>query len=339
MHFQLPTAPVGPVSLRRLPATATRRGVTLVEMMVVVAIIAALMALVSTAVGAARESARRNSCSNNLRQVVMGLHRHVASNSAFPAGNTYSGITPSSLNNTWCNSNGTVLMPWTVAVLPYIEQENLFDRFNPNLTFMTNSFDPPPNVNGSSQVQVPLPVLQCPSSSLWENPMRNNYFGVQGSAPVGCTEGPSPNGTRSFYLNGMMFVNSRVGFGHVRDGLSHVFVLGETNMSMLCLNTASGRREFFRWTLGGKPGSVGSPLPMPMQLAGMDLPLNSWRFSPLASIMLQQGTRGFGSDHPGGVYFALADGSVQFISEYADFNVLKLLSGRRDGGLLQDAVQ
>jgi prepilin-type N-terminal cleavage/methylation domain-containing protein len=313
--------------------TSLRRGITLVEVLVVVAIIAVLMGLLVPAVSGARESARRTQCSNNVKQLITGLHRHVSSSGAFPAGNSLRGSTPSAATN-WCQT-GSVFrgMPWTVAVLPFVEQSNLFDRFDPRLEFMTDSFALPANQNG--QNAVPLAVLQCPSSLLGENPLRNNYFGVQGSAPASCTDGATPNGTRRFYINGVMHVNSQVGFGHIRDGTSNVVALGETNMCALSLNTASGRVEHFNWIIGGK---TGSGTPMPLQLAGVELPINSWRFQPSASIMLQQGTQGFGSDHAGGCFFALADGSVRFISEFIDMSVLRLLGGRRDGGLFQDGL-
>jgi prepilin-type N-terminal cleavage/methylation domain-containing protein len=311
--------------------TGIRAGFTLVEVLVVVAIVALLMALLVPAVSGARESARRTQCSNNVKQLIMGLHRHVSSFGTFPAGNTLRGVTPSAASN-WCQgSNSLRGMPWTVAVLPFVEQGNLFDRFNPNLEFMTDSFALPANQNG--QNAVPVAVLQCPSSSFGENPLRNNYFGVQGSAPVSCTDGATPNGTRRFYINGVMYVNSQVGFGHVRDGTSNVFALGETNMCGLSFG--SSPPEFFNWVIGGKAGGT---TPMPMQLAGVELPINSWRFRPSTSIMLQQGTRGFGSDHPGGCLFALADGSVRFVSEFIDLSTLTLLGGRRDGGLFQDGL-
>jgi prepilin-type N-terminal cleavage/methylation domain-containing protein len=318
----------------RRRAIGCRRGMTLIEVMVVVSIIALLLALLVPAVGGARESARRTQCGNNVKQLVIGLHRHVSSFGTFPAGNSLRGATTSAATN-WCQQ-GSVFrgMPWTVAVLPFIEQDNLFDRFDPRLEFMTDTFSLPANQNG--QNALPIATLQCPSSLFGENPLRNNYFGVQGSSPVSCTDGSTPNGTRRFYINGLMYVNSQVGFGHVRDGTSNVFALGETNMCGLSLNTASGRIEHFNWVIGGK---AGSSTPMPLQLAGVELPINSWRFQPSSSIMLQQGTRGFGSDHPGGCFFALADGSVQFISELADLNVLTLLGGRRDGGIFQDGLQ
>src|SRR6188474_2683919 len=92
-----------------------RRAFTLVELLVVIAIIGVLVALLLPAVQAAREAARRMSCSNNLKQLSLALHNYEDTHKTLPP----AGI----------DSNQ---MSWTVLLLPYMEQKPLYDQFNFN---------------------------------------------------------------------------------------------------------------------------------------------------------------------------------------------------------------
>ncbi len=106
-------------------ARSTRRGFTLVELLVVIAIIGILVGLLLPAVQAAREAARRMQCSNNLKQLALSLHNYESSFKRYPAaGRGYGMPTNAPRNNIIMNSNGLV------SLLPYLEQTNLFNRFN-----------------------------------------------------------------------------------------------------------------------------------------------------------------------------------------------------------------
>src|SRR5262245_10197885 len=90
-----------------------RAGFTLVELLVVIAIIGVLVALLLPAVQAARESARRAQCSNNLKQLGLAVTQY---------GDTYKGAFP-------VGSYACCYGTWLVALLPYIEQKSLFDNY------------------------------------------------------------------------------------------------------------------------------------------------------------------------------------------------------------------
>ncbi len=102
-----------------------RSGFTLIELLVVIAIIAVLIALLLPAVQSAREAARRSQCVNNLKQMALGAHNYHDVWNALPPGENYGGISPS------------------VAMLPYVEQQQLYAAFNSNINsrWLDSEFD------------------------------------------------------------------------------------------------------------------------------------------------------------------------------------------------------
>ena len=115
-----------------LPPTSTpaRRGFTLIELLVVIAIIGVLVALLLPAVQAAREAARRTQCSNNLKQLGIGLHNY----------HDISGRLPTNINVVvQTRSSGVTIAndrnraSHLVNLLPFIEQKPLYDQINMSL--------------------------------------------------------------------------------------------------------------------------------------------------------------------------------------------------------------
>lgn len=113
-----------------------RRGLSLVELLVVVAVIAALVALLLPAVKGAREAARRTACLNNLRNVGCAIHGHLLARRRFPVGclEWRAGWTPGAAR----------CLAWSAAILPWLEEQPLFERIDLRGPSTTRSTRRPP---------------------------------------------------------------------------------------------------------------------------------------------------------------------------------------------------
>ncbi|QDU61000.1 Fimbrial protein precursor [Planctomycetes bacterium Pan216] len=111
-----------------------RRGFTLVELLVVIAIIGVLVALLLPAVQQAREAARRTMCTNNLKQVGLGLTNYAEAHGQFPPAASWRDVgTATEYTHGWYNSSShypKMGATFLVHILPYIDQTQLYDRVN-----------------------------------------------------------------------------------------------------------------------------------------------------------------------------------------------------------------
>lgn len=144
-----------------------RRAFTLVELLVVIAIIGVLIALLLPAVQAARESARRTSCVNNLKQLCLALQNHENAQGYFPAGQI--GWDPQRAGN-WLDHSGIF------RLLPYIEAGVVFDRLDPHLNIQYA-----PN---NTVVAANMPGFCCPSDDAFGRVVDYRFPPANRATPV-----------------------------------------------------------------------------------------------------------------------------------------------------------
>lgn len=177
---------------------------TLVELLVVVAIVAALVALLLPAAHAARESARRTSCIDNLRNIGCALHGHMIAKRSFPAGCVEWRVG---------SDRAKRQLAWSAFILPWLEEQALADRLD-----LTKAFDDPANADGAAAV---LPVFRCPSVARPTATIAGrgvcDYGGIYGERLV------SPNSPPK----GAFLIDRPLGTREITDGLSKTVFVGE----------------------------------------------------------------------------------------------------------------
>jgi prepilin-type N-terminal cleavage/methylation domain-containing protein len=302
----------------------SHRGFTLVELLVVIAIIGVLVALLLPAIQAAREASRRSQCSNQVKQLSLSLHNYHDTHRLLPPGTqtrTPVNYTASNWCSNWPASDSRA--SWTILILPFVEKTSQQGLFDFNLAFTSTSNEPGASIN-DVQFRATNSHYQCPSdvNSRWNN---NNccYFGVQGG-------GTSPScftqsGLRVFYINGVLYHNSQIGLRDVLDGTTNVFLLGESKYAL----TVGGRSDgvVTGWASAAK---LVSGFGAPLVCAAAQEQINALDGHGGRMDTLNYHSRMFGSFHPGGCHFALADASVRFVSEWIDLNAYRHLAVRDD---------
>jgi prepilin-type N-terminal cleavage/methylation domain-containing protein len=153
-----------------------RRGFTLVELLVVIAIIGVLVALLLPAVQAAREAARRMQCSNNLKQIGIGLLNHEQAKKTLPYGAFYTnnGI---SLMSKMIKPGRRQEWNWVTAVMPYMEMQNVVSQLNMTPKSLTDEeWFPRGTYNKSIITELSLPQLVCPSDPIASDPKLDQRY-------------------------------------------------------------------------------------------------------------------------------------------------------------------
>jgi len=212
-----------------------KKGFTLIELLVVIAIIAILIGLLLPAVQKVREAAARMSCSNNLKQLGVGIHNYASTNnSSLPAANQR--------DSNQQNASGG--MNFLANLLPYIEQDNIYKIGQPYV----NSFWDAPGVTSPSGTirTLVLKPFQCPSDPTLSNGFAANQVNAWGGSSY----------AGNFQLFGMGSAGARFGgtnwaakynIGNIPDGASNT--VGVTEKWAAC-SASNGGGNLWSWPGG-----------------------------------------------------------------------------------------
>jgi len=304
-------------------------GFTLVELLVVIAIIGILIALLLPAVQAAREAARCSQCSNNEKQMGLGLHNYYAAFKHFPPG-----VIVPSFDAT--NSHGPACFGWGGLIIPFMEENTLASQYKlipnfPNYDWETATSG---SLSAGTLSKTSLDVYSCPDDQMpainsfyngGKDPYaKSNYVGIAGTngALDGTVQTPATKGVSWPFVTtqtaGVFGANSKTRIGDILDGTSFTLMIGERDGSRAVLIT-SGRYAAY-W-----PGAIRAQWAN-SHLSNVDNDING-NFL-LNSTNFAYGT---GSYHQQGGNFAFADGRVQFISENIDGPTWSHLGTMADG--------
>jgi prepilin-type N-terminal cleavage/methylation domain-containing protein len=318
-----------------------RSGFTLIELLVVIGVVGILLALILPAVQRSRESARRVDCQNRLKQIGLALHNYHSSFELFPPGGVHlTTETPGTVPLGDQFTDGRA--PWTVLILPYLDEQPRHDRFDMATTFSTR-FDlrlltPEPNLTEQYR---PLTKYQCPSDlNSSADATHCNYAACQGGGtPDDASEQTAGEVPRLFYDNGLFFHNSSHSIGDISDGSTQTILVGETKY----VGTPAGFSStdaWWSWAAAVRSHDfVASLFNISATVDPINFPQNGeyTEEDVVRNHGVFQGAnhggqqRVYGSWHPGGALFLLADGSVRFLNENMSINVYRSLGTRADG--------
>ncbi len=307
------------------------RGFSLVELLVVIAIIGVLVAMLLPAVQAAREAARRMECANHLKQIGLALHNYAAAHGGFPPGCIVATVASDVSNpatcfecyDTWVEASHTGVSvakhgtSWMLAVLPYLEQSSVYIQWDFRRSVVGNAV----------AATIDIPAFYCPSrrggrqpddplmlSDVWQGG-GNDYGGCIGRRDgwvnkITCHHRFVSNtisGTPRTH-SGVFRPNYATPASDIRDGTSNTIMTGE--MQRLVPEAGATGKDVYNctsydgWAFGGVATlfSTATEVRANRSPGGMN---NRFFESP-------------GSEHPGGAFFGLADGSVRFLSNQID---------------------
>lgn len=344
--------------LRQSVQTVRRKGFTLVELLVVIAIIGVLVALLLPAVQAAREAARRSSCTNNLRQLGVAAHNFESANKTFPLARAKIFHTQANRNTQWGHLS---------RILPYVEGSTIHSLIDftriPNdslnergvkskIPFFICPTDPEDRVNGT----------YCADTGGQLDWGRSSYRGNGGNMP-GVTATAVQNDPPPIEENNGIYVtNFLVKASHITDGLSNTAMYSEKVRGDGDLSRIEVASDWFRiggtgatadsiysacsavvpsnqttqqnqFPCGGRNWTHGDYSPtrynhiMPPNANSCSQSSGTFNATPVNE---DGGAHTASSQHTGGVNVTMADASTRFVSDGIDPLVWRAM-GSRDG--------
>ncbi len=280
-----------------------KSGFTLVELLVVIAIIGVLVGLLLPAVQAARESARRTQCQNNLRQIGVGLSAYAGKHGTYPVGCIECRFVTRETGQPYRPQR---FIAWNVHLLPWLEQTALWDRFDRSVP----SYDA---TNRSVGATV-LTTFLCPSTQetelrnpagLWRGFAFTDYAGIYGIEGEGHDVEPQRRAetiqTLADSSLGVLLYEEGVAPRQITDGLSRTALVAETMLR---------RQSESEWVNGHN-----------LFAQEDDTQINN------TSALGNQ----IGSPHPSGAMLAFCDGHVEFVLETIRQEVLNALLTKSGG--------
>lgn len=325
-----------------------RYGFTLLELIAVCAVVTILLALLLPAVSAAREAVRRAHCSNNLRQIGLGLHSYEVSFRRFPAG-YISDLTTGQNGGGW---------GWGAKLLEFLDQVPLANTLS---TDRRSIDEVAANVRTAALLEARVQVYLCPSDagddlshpfrsipvsnslanfpargfssptlvawhvlppsnptspSLIDRLARSNYIGSLGNG----WKSRRPEWTESdFEGNGLFGRNTAVKMTQIIDGSSNTLAIGER-----CIRNyaATWPGIIYRDDCGFR----GNQMVLGTAFYPINEPPREFNFDCEGN-----GSANFSSNHSGGANFLFCDGSVHFLSQTVEMKIFGRLAQRNDG--------
>jgi prepilin-type N-terminal cleavage/methylation domain-containing protein len=333
--------------------TATQRrrrhaAFTLVELLVVIAIIGVLVALLLPAVQAARESARRSQCQNNLKQHGVALNSYADARKRYPIG-VQGGI----------GSNVDDGYGWATQLLPQLEQQALFQLIHNKQSVTNTGKVPYPGIiqkhfQATGRIipggDTVLNAFRCPSSQLGSHatnmastwPHANGYATSDYKACTGLGDNgiffkPDDGINARWNNDRMMYTRTRP--EDVTDGLSQTIAFGESGYYLI--QRATGRSNRWPVWIGGYGGGGDeATLFKTDSAAPINCEINPKSFDGFIERVTETRPPGPRDDdcafswHEGGAFFGFADSSVHFLRDEIDMKTYENLGTKNDGNVI-----